>query len=164
MGHLAPMGKSLWYALLLLLLLIIAAGSAVFINGRLRREHDLAVCRRNLDAIGIALAAYGRTEGVYPAALADLPLGHGVTPVCPISKVPYHYLVGRRRVAAVQAATPIVLDDPAAHGGQQGNVLYADGVIKMMDSRRIEAILRLDRFRPPALMPATTKAAGVKTP
>ena len=117
---------------------------------RARELSKRTICAANLRAIGSAILQYAADENNVDAAFPDdlnkLVTAGSVTSqqfTCPsdaLSANSYHYIPGYS-VTNVDPAQVIMYEDPGIHGGEGGNVLFADGHVTFEKSQQLQKLI-----------------------
>lgn len=134
---------------LIVLLAIIVVG---VLSARSRAMSQRLICGSQLKGFGTACKLYAAGSDADPAeVVAGLIRSGAVTEAqtrCSVSGKPY-----RLNLAGMQSAetdpspqTIVAWEDPANHGGQGGNVLYADGHATFAPAQDLERELRAQRL------------------
>jgi prepilin-type processing-associated H-X9-DG protein len=130
---------------------------------RARRTAEVVRCGSQLRQLGQACLVYASERGRFPASLEELvELEGSLEPalLCPtvsrkqdlasgrspttraeaLRTTRYVYVADGRRASTASADEPLIYEQPDAHDGRGGNVLYSDGSVQWVNAQELEKL------------------------
>ena len=129
---------------LVLIAVALMAAVGVRLAGAVTRQQDASRCRERMMHIRHAMLQYAQQYAVFPPTVESL-VTEKMLPAaevnCPLGGQ-YHYCAAGRKRSEIQPQSVLMFEDAANHP-EMGNVLYGDGEVRGVPTKRIEALRRL---------------------